>query len=315
MNGLKQKLFWERYRPTSLKNMILLPRIESIVKFGIQTNMIFHGTSGIGKTTIANILSEEHDFLKLSGKLGIDVLSNSIQRHLQGLNFGAKSNLKVIYIDEFDRASSQLQEGLKGFMETYKYARFIFTTNHIHLIDDNLRSRFTEIGFDPQDSEERKFLHTKQVNYLRAISKREGSELYKDSAPFVKLVNKYFPDLRKSVEVLNIILISGDLSMFEKDYGTGKEELYKFVLEGNLNPIVNYDYVMNNYFVNFEDAFKYLGRPFFEYLKEYYVEKIINKGALILKTQGEYIIGLQTTTDPLIHLINYILTLKEILKN
>ena len=312
---IKEKLFWEKYRPKSQKGMIILPRIDAIVKHGIVTNMIFYGSSGIGKTTLANILAAEHDFLKLSGKLGIDILTDSIQKHLHGLSFGAKSDIKVIYIDEFDRASSQLQEGLKGFMETYNYASFIFTTNHIHLIDDNLRSRFTEIGFDPQDSDERKFLQTKQVNYLRAIAKREGSELYKDEAPFVKLVNKYFPDLRKCVEVLHIILISGDLSMFEKDYGGDKESLYNFIMDGNLNPIVNYDYVMNNYFVNFEDAFQYLGRPFFEYLKEYNVEKIINKGALILKTQGDYIIGLQTTTDPLIHLINYIISLKEIIKD
>jgi GTP-binding protein EngB required for normal cell division len=295
--------------------MIILPRIEAIVKLGIQTNMIFYGSSGIGKTTLANILADEHNMLKLSGKLGVDVLTSTIQKHLQGLSFGSKSDLKVIYIDEFDRASKQLQEALKGFMEDYEYARFIFTTNHISDIDKELRSRFLEIGFDPQNSEERKFLHTKQINYLRAICKREGSELYKDEVPFVKLVNKYFPDLRKSVEVLNIILLSGDMSMFEQDYGGDKESLYNFVMGCNLNPIVNYDYVMNNYFVNFEDAFQYLGRPFFEYLKENNVEKIINKGALILKTQGDYIIGLQTTTDPLIHLINYIISLKEIIKD
>lgn len=313
--SLKQKLFWEKYRPKSQARMILLPRIESIVKHGIQTNMIFYGSSGIGKTTLANILADEHSMLKLSGKLGIDVLTTTIERHLQGLSFGAKSDLKVVYIDEFDRASKQLQEALKGFMETYDYARFIFTTNHISDIDKELRSRFLEIGFDPQNSEERKFLHTKQINYLRAICKREGSELYKDETPFVKLVNKYFPDLRKSVEVLNIILLTGDMSMFEKDYGGDKESLYDFVMSGNLNPIVNYDYVMNNYFVNFEDAFQYLGRPFFEYLKENHVEKIINKGALLLKVQGDYIIGLQTTTDPLIHLINYIISIKEIVKD
>lgn len=313
--SLKQKLFWEKYRPKSLKGMIILPRIEAIIKPGIQTNMIFYGSSGIGKTTLANILSEEHNVLKMSGKLGVDILTTTIEKHLHGLNFSAKSDLKVIYIDEFDRASKQLQESLKGFMENYEYARFIFTTNHLSEIDKELRSRFLEVGFDPQDSEERKFLHTKQVNYLRAIAKREGSELYKDEAPFIKLVNKYFPDLRKSIEVLNIILLTGDMSMFEKDYNGDKESLYNFILEGNMNPIVNYDYVMNNYFVNFEDAFQYLGRPFFEYLRDNYVEKIINKGAMILKIQGEYIIGLQTTTDPLIHLINYILSLKEILKN
>ena len=313
MSNLKQKLFWEKYRPKTMKGMILLPRINLIVKHGIQTNMIFHGSSGVGKTTLANILSNEHNFIKLSGKLGIDVLTTTIKKHLHGLNFGAKSDLKIIYIDEFDRASSTLQEALKGFMEHYEYARFIFTTNHLHNIDGELRSRFLEIGFDPENSTERKFLHTKQINFLRAISKREGSELYKDIKPFTKLVNKYFPDLRKAIEVLHIIMISGDMSMFEKDYGGDKEELYNFILKGNLNPIVNYDYVMTNYFINFEDAFKYLGRPFFEYIRDNYVDKIISKGAIVLKTQGDYNNGLLTTSDPLIHLINYIITLKEIL--
>ena len=315
MSNLKEKLFWERYRPTTIKNMILLPRIERIVKHGISSNMIFFGTSGVGKTTLANILSEEHNFLKLNGKLGIDVLTNTIQKHFEGLSFGSKSGLKVIYIDEFDRATPQLQESLKGFMEQYNYARFIFTTNHLDKIDNELRSRFVEIGFDPIDSEERLFLYNKQINYLRAIAKRENSEIYKNKEPFVKIVNKYFPDLRKSIEILNIVLITGDLSIFNKDYKSGKEELYKFIMDCDLNPIVNYDYVMDNYFINFDDAFKYLGRQFFDYLRDNYVDIIINKGALILKTQGEYNIGLQTTLDPLIHLINYIISLKEIIKN
>ncbi len=315
MSNLKEKIFWEKYRPTSIKGMILLPRIEMIVKQGIQSNMIFYGTSGTGKTTLANILSEEHNFLKLNGKLGVDILTTTIEKHFQGLNFGAKSDLKVIYIDEFDRASAQLQEALKGFMEQYNYARFIFTTNHLDIINNELRSRFVEIGFDPMDSDERKFLHTKQTNFLRAIAKKEGSELWENPEPFVKLVNKHFPDLRKSIEILNIILKTGDMTMFEKDYGAGKEELYNFIMEGSLNPIVNYDYVMNNYLINFEDAFKYLGRPFFEYMREYYIDKIINKGALILKTQGDYTNTKINATDPILHLINYILSLKEILKD
>lgn len=314
MENLKEKIFWEKYRPNTLKGMILLPRIENIIKNGIHSNMIFYGTSGTGKTTLANILSEQHNFLKLNGKLGVDVLTTTIKKHFQGLNLGAKSNLKIIYIDEFDRASSQLQESLKGFMEEYNQARFIFTTNHLNRIDNELRSRFVEIGFNPIDQEERKFLYSKQVNYLRAIAKKEGFDLYKKKEPFEKLNNKYFPDLRKSIEMLNITIISGDMSMFEKDYGKGKEELYKFIMDGDPNPFVNYDYVMDNYFVDFEDAFKYLGRPFFEYLREEYPDIIITKGALILKTQGEYNKDMDNVLDPLIHLINYILSLKEIIK-
>lgn len=314
MSNIKEKIFWEKYRPNTLKGMILLPRIDNIIKSGIHSNMIFYGTSGTGKTTLANILSEEHNYLKLNGKLGVDILTTTIKKHFQSLNLSAKSDLKVIYIDEFDRASSQLQESLKGFMEEYNQARFIFTTNHLNRIDNELRSRFVEIGFDPIDQEERTFLFNKQVNYLRAIAKKEEFELYKNKESFEKLTKKYFPDLRKSIEMLNITIISGDLTMFDKDYGKGKEELYNFIMIGDINPLVNYDYVMDNYFVDFEDAFKYLGRPFFDFLRENYPEIIITKGALILKTQGEYNKDMDNVSDPLIHLINYILSLKEIIK-
>ena len=314
MNELKEKIFWEKYRPVNLKGMILLPRIEKIIKTGIHSNMIFYGTSGTGKTTLANILSEQHNFLKLNGKLGVDILTTTIKKHFQSLNLGAKSTLKVIYIDEFDRASAQLQESLKGFMEEYNQARFIFTTNHLNRIDNELRSRFVEIGFDPIDTEERNFLYVKQVNYLRAIAKREKFDLYKSKEPFEKLVNKYFPDLRKSIEMLNITIKSGDVSMFEKDYGKGKQELYKFIMDADVNPFVNYDYVMDNYFVDFEDAFKFLGRPFFDYLRENYPDIIITRGASILKTQGGYNKDLDNVLDPLIHLINYVLDLKEIIR-
>ena len=315
MAELIQKVFWEKYRPKTKKGMILLPRIEAFIEGGLSSNMIFYGSSGIGKTTLANILASEHNMLKLNGKLGVDILATTVEKHMHSLSLGSNSNLKVIYIDEFDRSSPALQNAMKSFMEEYPYARFILTTNYIHDIEENLRSRFVEICFDPQDSKERSFMMTKQINYLRAIAKREGSELYKDEAPFVKLVNKYFPDLRKGVEILNIILLTGDKSMFEKDYGGDKEDLYEFMMAGNTNPIVNYDYVMNNWFVNFEDAFKYLGRQFFDYLRETRVEKIISKGALILKTQDEYGNNLFNVADPLIHLINYIITLKEVLKD
>ena len=109
-------------------------------------------------------------------------------------------------------------------------------------------------------------------------------------------------------------MLSGDMSMFEKDYGKGKGELFNFIMEGNLNPLVNYDYVMDNYFVDFDDAFKFLGRPFFNFIRDNYPDIIVNKGALILKTQGDFNKDMDNVSDPLIHLINYILTIKEIIK-
>jgi len=320
MSTIKDKLYWEKYRPSTIKNMILLPRIENFIKDGITTNMIFYGTSGTGKTTLANILSKEFNFLKLnaSKENGIEVLRTKIEKYLNTLVLSGKDGLKVIYLDEFDRATTNLQDGLKSFIEEYSdRARFLFTTNHISKITKELKSRFEEISFDPLNQQERDYIHVKQIAYLRALAKREEIEIYKNKEAVGKIVNRYFPDLRKSVQALQYIKISGDLSLYERDFGSDKLEFYKFIMDGNINPIINYDYIMNNFFTNYDDAFSYLGRQFFDYIKEYNIELAINKGAAILNIQKEYgrVINDNNISDPLIELINFVLDIKKIIKN
>ena len=61
-----------------------------------------------------------------------------LENHFKSLNFDKIDSLKLVVIDEFDRASVTLQDGLKSFIEDYPEARFIFTTNHIDKIEDEL---------------------------------------------------------------------------------------------------------------------------------------------------------------------------------
>jgi len=86
-------------------------------------------------------------------------------------------------------------------------------------------------------------------------------------------------------------------------------------MQGDISPVMNYDYVMDNCFTNFDDVFVYLGRPFFEYLKEYHIDILMQKGAAILNTQNEYNKFLNNSPDPIIHLVNYMLDLKKIIKS
>lgn len=318
MSTLKSKLFWEKYRPNALTKMILLPRIELILKQGIQTNMIFFGTSGIGKTTVANILSEEHNFIKVnaSKQTGIDMLRTTIDNHISSLSFGAKSDLKVIYLDEFDRASKNLQDGLKGYMEDFENrninVRFIFTTNHINRIETELKSRFTEINFNPLNKSEREFMFNKEVAYIRAVARREGLD-YENVEPYTKIITSNFPDLRKSIQDIQMVTITGEFASIADVAGSDKISFYEFMMEANINPILNYDYVMNNFFTTFEDVFDYLGRPFIEYLKEYHLDVLMECGGGILDTQRKYNETLENTIDPIIHLITYIIDMKKIL--
>ena len=176
-----------------------------------------------------------------------------------------------------------------------------------------MRSRFTCVPFDPIDSSEREFLFSKQVNYLRAIAKREGFDLYTEVEPFEKMVKKSYPDLRSAINLLQVVIKTNDISIITTEFGSTKDELFEFIMDGNTNPLMNYDYVMNNFFITFDDAFKYLSRPLFEYLKERHVQTIIDKGALILKKQKEYNETLNDTLDPLVHLVNYVIDLKTVI--
>jgi len=311
--SLKKLILWEKYRPQSLKQMILIPRIAKLIEDGVESNMIFYGTSGTGKTTLAKILAKDYNSLELNGKLGVDVLSNKISEHFKSLNLEKKDATKLVYIDEFDRASTQLQDGLKSFVEDYPYARFIFTTNHIDKIIPELRSRFNCVPFDSISTVEREFLYNKQVSFVRGIVKREGSDLYEEKEVFENVVKKCYPDLRSAIVLAQQIILTGDVSVVTSEYGSTKGELYDFIMDGNLNPLVNYDYVMNNFFITFDDAFKYLSRPFFEWMKELHIQTVIDKGALILKKQKEYNETLNDTLDPLVHLVNYIIDLKTVI--
>lgn len=312
--NLKRLILWEKYRPKTLKQVMLLPRIEREIKHGMTSNFIFHGSSGLGKTTIANILANEHNTLKIKKNVGVDVLRTKIMDHCNTLDLGS-NGYKLIYVDEFDRASTQVQDELKSFIEDYhETVRFIFTTNHLNKIAPELRSRFDEVCFDPIGSEEREFLHNKQVFYLTQIAKSEKSEVANDNGSLVSIVNKNFPDLRRSVQDLDKIILNGGDTTITNSETSDDIGLFKFILSGDMNPNVNFDYVMDNFFVNFDDAYKYLSRPFISHLREFHMDLFMVKGGAIFDIQTKFNSTFENTLDPIVHLVNYILKLKQSIK-
>jgi replication-associated recombination protein RarA len=70
---LDKQLFWEKYRPIDIKDIIVPNRIKKIAEAGIQGNYIFHGNSGCGKSSLARILLKEYpnSHIILSSKLGV----------------------------------------------------------------------------------------------------------------------------------------------------------------------------------------------------------------------------------------------------
>lgn len=261
-------LFSKKYRPSSLDNIVLLPRISEVVKDGIKTNLILHGPFGCGKSSLSKILMKGHPSLSINSSFytSIDILRGEVEKFCSKMSmFDSVDNLKVVFLDEIDRVSKNYQDALKGFIEEYEdTVRFIATTNHINRIDGGVRSRFTTLDFNPINAEEDKFLRTEYCKRLAYICRSEDIKMSKDD--IINIVNKNFPDLRQMTILLQTIKTSGIVQI---DAGGEnqklKSELYKLIIDKSDNEKI-YEFVYQNFGDSkIDELIKLLGRSFVEF--------------------------------------------------
>jgi len=305
---MKNLLLWEKWRPKKIDDIILLPRIKSHFEDGVKTNYIFHGHYGTGKTTLARILigkySKDKAFLELNSSLftSIDVLRNEVEKFCKTQPMlETEDPIKYVFLDEFERVSSQYQDAMKAFIETYhKNVRFILTTNHINKISDGIKSRFTCIDFDYQDSGEEKLL--KQELYKKIINTICPSEnITISKEKLVTIINKKFPDLRGVLVLLQNFKNTGEINT--NDITTSnktKLDLYETIYNKSLDYEKIYHFIMSSFGPDKIDImFSLLSRGFVEwYIKEKRgdVDKLFEVNYII----SDYTSKLETQTDPII---------------
>lgn len=104
----KEFLWVEKYRPSKIDDTILPKTLqktfsEAIAK-GELTNMLFTGTAGLGKTTVARALCDEldMDYIVINGSEegNIDTLRGKIKRFASSISL--TSNKKCVILDEAD---------------------------------------------------------------------------------------------------------------------------------------------------------------------------------------------------------------------
>ena len=207
-------LWVEEYRPQTIDDCILPASLktlfQSFIEKGEISNMLFSGTPGVGKTTVAKALCEQMncDWIMINGSEegGIDVLRNKIKNFASTVSLSGGK--KVVILDEADYLNPQsTQPALRGFVEEFhKNCRFILTCNFKNRIIEPLHSRFSNIEFRINNKDKPK-LASQLMDRAVYILKEQKIE-YEDKA-LVGLITKHFPDFRKLINELQRYSVSG----------------------------------------------------------------------------------------------------------
>ncbi len=319
--SVKSLLLWEKYRPKNLDDIILLPRIRKYFENGVTQNYIFYGHFGTGKTSLARILigkyTKDKPFLEINSSLytSIDVLRSEIEDFCKfSPMMESESDVKFIFLDEFERVSAQFQDAFKAFIEKYnKNVRFIITTNHINKISDGIKSRIPQINFDCQSTEEEKYL--KQEIYKRIsnnILSKEEKQIPKED--LVSIINKKFPDFRSIVVEVQNYIETGSLGNNTSNVSNKvKLDLYNCIYDKSLDYEKIYHFLMSNFGPEKIDVMiKLLGKPFIDWSisENKNVDKLFHCNFII----ADYSSKLETNTDPIVLGLTIIGKFREILE-
>ena len=207
-------LFVEKYRPQTISDCILPQGLkdtfEQIVQKGELPNMMFTGSAGVGKTTVARALCNELDldYMMINGSEdgNIDTLRGKIKQFASTVSL--HGGQKVVILDEADYLNpSSTQPALRGFIEEFSSnCRFILTCNFKNRIIEPLHSRCSIYEFNLGS---KVVMAQAFMSRLKFILDSEG--IIHDDAVIAELIMKYIPDWRRVINECQRYGMSGHI--------------------------------------------------------------------------------------------------------
>jgi DNA polymerase III delta prime subunit len=213
---MTESFLWvEKYRPSTINDCILPDRLKKPFQEYVNNkeipNLMLTGTAGVGKTTVAKAMCDEiginHLYINASENRGIDVLRTTIRNYASTVSLtGGK---KVIILDEADYMTPDAQAAMRGAIEEFAAnCTFIFTCNFKSKLIDAIHSRCSVIDFALRN-DEKKEMAAQLFKRLQLILTQE--KIAYDKAVLAKIVEKFFPDYRRTLNELQRYGASGSL--------------------------------------------------------------------------------------------------------
>lgn len=211
---MDNKPWIEKYRPNQLNKILSQDEIINTITKLIENNklphMLFHGPSGIGKTSTIISLSRKiygdnykQMILELNGSddRGINVVREKIKQFSE-TKVLFNDTVKLIILDEADSMTIDAQSALRRIIEKYTYnVRFCLICNYVNKIIPALQSRCMSFRFKPISTD---------VIYkrLKEISKKENVDINKSAIDIIIRISK--GDFRKAINLLQSVSMSNN---------------------------------------------------------------------------------------------------------
>lgn len=228
MNLDFNNLWVEKYRPKTLADFTVSEKNKTVIEsYKSQKeipNLLFIGTPGIGKTTLAKILVNEilecqYLYINASDENGIDTIRTKVTSFAQTKSIDGK--IKVIILDETDGLSLDAQRALRNTIEEFaKITRFILTANYKHRVITALQSRCQSFDLTPSfDGVAKRCIHILKAEKIN-ISTEEKQKL-------MGFLKSLYPDLRKCINELQKSSATGILKLLD----AFSEDVLKLIYE------------------------------------------------------------------------------------
>lgn len=198
---MKQHTLWiEKYRSETLEQYIGNDAIKSRIADCITKNdiphLIFAGSAGTGKTTLAKLIVKniqcDYLYINASDENGIDTIRERVKGFASTASF---QPIKIVILDEADFLTQPAQAALRNLIEEYSaYTRFILTCNYVERLIEPLQSRCE--------------LHMLKPPTKGAVAKHVCTNILEvegityDVQDVVTIVNLFYPDVRSIIKTL-----------------------------------------------------------------------------------------------------------------
>ena len=198
---MKQHTLWiEKFRSQTLEQYIgndaIKARIaDCIVKNDIP-HLIFAGSAGTGKTTLAKLIVKniqcDYLYINASDENGIDTIREKVKGFASTASF---QPIKIVILDEADFLTQPAQAALRNLIEEYSaYTRFILTCNYVERLIEPLQSRCE--------------LHMLKPPTKGAVAKHICTNVLDvegvtyEMSDIAQIVNLFYPDVRSIIKTL-----------------------------------------------------------------------------------------------------------------